>query len=946
MSVEFDFIKIHEEIQFSSREDLNLKFKENPKLLESALDILKSGIETSITDHSWARKVFSAVSWEDIPKSQASNIDFIKTIIFTSEYFLREGVISPEKNQQVHSALASMHSIVRDHEISLMKNLLSRVETCTDQELDQLVELLVIYIVEDEALKIIMTLRKFNFSPQSQTLATMAELEKYKCLSYIVENKIGFNHLNEIVPKIMPIAVEKSDKTLIDILSHAKASFNIAYKDPSQLGLTTPLLTAISQGSDEIIRYLVSKGADINFAKKGVNSPLLQATLKTVDRVKLILELGGDFRNETVPLFNIMVDCLIGVIDNEIMGLLYDNGKILDLHFNDFDQFLKYFNNTKGLPNNAEASLLVLLMFSNDTKELSILQPLIQALRKLPNNEKQIYLKIFDKFSTLEQYKNFAEEWGKLYRLSGGTAAVTIPALLICNISLQDKLSDKELTDIASILSKKEVGQPAIWNPLIKAILSINFTPPVTKQTLLNLFLSSKPADLITTSSIYLALLSSNALSEFNKATSVDELRANLINVFSVVLGEPAIENFEEKYIQNISSMRIPEALPFWLGNIVQALPEESFDVAAYYFTTILEGQENFSKVRYDLTYNPHLEFIEGQRPGLIQKWAQGTGKLNVAEMINAMNISHEQAEMTAQDYCQHLLIEQAHLPLSDDKTMPLAYLKLYLEGKMGQKETLKILSESLKECQYELKKTKDPAKKVELEKKRSFLKLEHMLINFADPKRKLGYEEHTIKLLNDISTFVTDLYPNEPFQKDLTDFLSTKPEKHSIEYYQKLTIEDTDNAEDLALCGSEVKGSCLSYTGLPRINIALTSYGLNGHHRLLAIKNEDRKIVDRAFLTLKIEDDGQPALYLEGCYPFPAEDELLNNVIIAFAIQRAKDLGLPLYCKDPDPQETDTAKLEVKESLVPFVYDDAVGAGQLWDLPIKHPRGKTLYVP
>jgi len=179
-----------------------------------------------------------------------------------------------------------------------------------------------------------------------------------------------------------------------------------------------------------------------------------------------------------------------------------------------------------------------------------------------------------------------------------------------------------------------------------------------------------------------------------------------------------------------------------------------------------------------------------------------------------------------------------------------------------------------------------------------------------------------------------------------LKDFLSTKPEKHPIEYYQKLTIEDTDNYQDLFLCGTEVKGSCQSITGQPRINIGLASYGLNGHHRVQAIKDETGKIVDRAFLTMKIEDDGKPTLYLEGCYPYPEEDALLNNVITAYAIQRAKDLGLPLYAEDPTPDGTDTAQLEVKESLIPYVYDDAKGGGQIWGLPLKHPRGKALYIP
>lgn len=108
-----------------------------------------------------------------------------------------------------------------------------------------------------------------------------------------------------------------------------------------------------------------------------------------------------------------------------------------------------------------------------------------------------------------------------------------------------------------------------------------------------------------------------------------------------------------------------------------------------------------------------------------------------------------------------------------------------------------------------------------------------------------------------------------------------------------ELRLADTENWQDLFLCGTEVLGSCQRIDGSVRYKRGLMGYCLDGKVRMLAIKNKSGKTVARALLKLlKKEGEDKAALFLEKFYP----DEKYRGPIEKLAKAKALAMGLELY--------------------------------------------------
>ncbi len=110
-----------------------------------------------------------------------------------------------------------------------------------------------------------------------------------------------------------------------------------------------------------------------------------------------------------------------------------------------------------------------------------------------------------------------------------------------------------------------------------------------------------------------------------------------------------------------------------------------------------------------------------------------------------------------------------------------------------------------------------------------------------------------------------------------------------------KVIAVDTDDWEDLFLCGSEVSASCQRIDGSPLLNHALLGYILDGKNRLLAIKEATSgKILARSICRLLFLGE-DPVLFLEDFY-YRQESAQLEKLLVELARKRAADLGLKLY--------------------------------------------------
>lgn len=150
-----------------------------------------------------------------------------------------------------------------------------------------------------------------------------------------------------------------------------------------------------------------------------------------------------------------------------------------------------------------------------------------------------------------------------------------------------------------------------------------------------------------------------------------------------------------------------------------------------------------------------------------------------------------------------------------------------------------------------------------------------------------LGKEKLTIERLEELRDKLSDC----EFRVHVGDLISTLKAKSET----ALTIEETDDFQDLFFSGTEVLGSCQRIDGDPCFNKGLLAYVMDGKIRMIAIKNGRGKIVARFFLKLLFASDGAIVLYQERIYPpccAPALEEALNS----YAIRRAAELHLPLY--------------------------------------------------
>lgn len=109
-----------------------------------------------------------------------------------------------------------------------------------------------------------------------------------------------------------------------------------------------------------------------------------------------------------------------------------------------------------------------------------------------------------------------------------------------------------------------------------------------------------------------------------------------------------------------------------------------------------------------------------------------------------------------------------------------------------------------------------------------------------------------------------------------------------------KETATLTRDWQDLFLCGTEVSGSCQRIDGSAHLKKCLLAYCLDGKNAVVAVKNEQGRMVARRILRLLWDDTHKtPALFLERTYPSncPANREEALALV-------AKECAVKLNCR------------------------------------------------
>lgn len=188
---------------------------------------------------------------------------------------------------------------------------------------------------------------------------------------------------------------------------------------------------------------------------------------------------------------------------------------------------------------------------------------------------------------------------------------------------------------------------------------------------------------------------------------------------------------------------------------------------------------------------------------------------------------------------------------------------------------------------------------------------LEKKIYNFC-----IASFEDRNKKLDDLLLELQETHPDSPLIKPFEDLKKTKKE----------VVIDSDDWQDLFLCGTEVVGSCLNVNGCADINKSLLGYALDGKTRILSVKDDPKGAI-KARCVLKIflqetrlssgEKIMTPCLFLEPIYPKTASPAI-EKQIKDMAKKKAASLGINLY------EEGSDITLCSKGVCAPFEYEDA----------------------
>lgn len=146
------------------------------------------------------------------------------------------------------------------------------------------------------------------------------------------------------------------------------------------------------------------------------------------------------------------------------------------------------------------------------------------------------------------------------------------------------------------------------------------------------------------------------------------------------------------------------------------------------------------------------------------------------------------------------------------------------------------------------------------------------------------------------------------------------------------LTAVDTDDAEDLLLCGTEITGGCQSVDGNFALNRALMGYVVDGKYRMLAAKSDDGRLAARRMLRLLCDENGLPALFLERLYANAGvqSGDPVDEALIDLAKKKADAMGCRLLSDGLSLAVDETQRCTVSslDSRAPFEFVDAHGLG------------------
>ncbi len=167
---------------------------------------------------------------------------------------------------------------------------------------------------------------------------------------------------------------------------------------------------------------------------------------------------------------------------------------------------------------------------------------------------------------------------------------------------------------------------------------------------------------------------------------------------------------------------------------------------------------------------------------------------------------------------------------------------------------------------------------------------------------------------------------------EDLQSFIRRQgqSDESTNKEFNRYTIADTDNLNDLLLSGTEVDKSCLHLMKDSIYSIGLLGLTLNGKNRLLTINKPNGEIVARMIFRMMFDSTKKvPVLHIDRLYTHSSISRSnAQQWLVAFAKERATELGPSLAGAKEYGQEQYNGTLLSLGGISPFEYADGGDVG------------------
>jgi hypothetical protein len=340
-------------------------------------------------------------------------------------------------------------------------------------------------------------------------------------------------------------------------------------------------------------------------------------------------------------------------------------------------------------------------------------------------------------------------------------------------------------------------------------------------------------------------ILEGEHFSHLNEVANIENLEKVIKQLFQTEFG---IDYTDNQY-RKLDRFRNKQGL----FKYVQGLRTLRNDDLICHFSTFMksvlespDGKILFLEERYDQDKVPHLAIVFQGRQALEREWRKGTEKMSISK-IDFSSFARSKKK-TIQERMKLSILTHHHLSKNAPVLFPLLFACLLNRKESGV--------------------ATNPFEKAAID-----------LFNSSN--------ENELKALEELAKHPS----GQEFDNDVQGWLKAAKRDSMIGDF---VVVDTDDPFDLFAMGDEVN-TCQRTDGQPDLNQGLLGYLLNGYNRLIAIKDEEGRIVARSLLRLLYNKRAnKPVLFLDSFYSRNNHEDL-EKIIKALALERAKKMKLTL---------------------------------------------------